>query len=160
MARMDKQPEIVSVRDFFAANGTAYIVMEYVDGTTFKELVKQRGGRIPAGELLYTMEPVFSALAAMHAVGLIHRDISPDNLMLERGAVRLLDFGCARESTQGDETMTITLKHGYAPIEQYQHRGQGPWTDVYGLAATIYYCLTGKTPPQALDRLMEYTDEL
>lgn len=155
MAKMDKQPEIVSVRDFFELNNTAYIVMEYVDGTTFKELVAQRGGRIPAGELLHLIEPLFSALSAVHAAGLIHRDISPDNLMLERGSVRLLDFGCARESTQGDETMTITLKHGYAPIEQYQHRGQGPWTDVYGLSATIYYCLTGKTPPQALDRLMD-----
>lgn len=155
MAKMDKQPEIVSVRDFFEANGTVYIVMEYVDGTTFKELVAQRGGRIPAGELLPMIEPLFSALSAVHAAGLIHRDISPDNLMLEHGSVRLLDFGCARESTEGNETMTITLKHGYAPIEQYQHKGQGAWTDVYGLSATIYYCLTGKTPPQALDRLMD-----
>ena len=157
MARMEKQPEIVGVRDFFEANGTAYIVMEYLDGTTFKELVRRRG-RIPARELLDMTEPVFSALSAMHAAGLIHRDISPDNLMLERDSVRLLDFGCARESALGEETVTITLKHGYAPIEQYQHKGQGPWTDVYALAATIYYCLTGRTPPQALDRLMD--DEL
>lgn len=158
MARMDKQPQIVSVRDFFEANNTAYIVMEYVDGTTFKELVSQRGGRIPPAELLPMMEPLFTALSAVHERGLIHRDISPDNLMLENGALRLLDFGCARESSRGTETMTIALKHGYAPIEQYQHKGQGPWTDVYGLAATLYYCLTGKTPPQALDRLCE--DEL
>ena len=157
MARMEKQPEIVGVRDFFEANGTAYIVMEYLDGTTFKELVRRRG-RIPARELLDMIEPVFSALSAMHAAGLIHRDISPDNLMLERDSVRLLDFGCARESALGEETVTITLKHGYAPIEQYQHKGQGPWTDVYALTATIYYCLTGRTPPQALDRLMD--DEL
>ncbi|MBR2483899.1 MAG: protein kinase [Oscillospiraceae bacterium] len=158
MARMDKQPEIVGVRDFFECNNTAYIVMEFVNGTTFKELVAQKGGRIPAKELLPVMEPLFSALSAMHQQGLIHRDISPDNLMLERGALRLLDFGCARESSRGTETMTITLKHGFAPLEQYQHKGQGPWTDVYALAATIYYCLTGKVPPQALDRL--YEDEL
>ncbi|MBR2927580.1 MAG: protein kinase [Oscillospiraceae bacterium] len=158
MARMDKQPEIVGVRDFFECNNTAYIVMEFVNGTTFKELVAQKGGRIPAKELLPVMEPLFSALSAMHQQGLIHRDISPDNLMLERGALRLLDFGCARESSRGTETMTITLKHGFAPLEQYQHKGQGPWTDVYALAATIYYCLTGKIPPQALDRLCE--DEL
>ena len=157
MARMEKQPEIVGVRDFFEANGTAYIVMEHLDGTTFKELVRSRG-RIPARELLDMIEPVFSALSAMHAAGLIHRDISPDNLMLERDSVRLLDFGCARESALGEETVTITLKHGYAPIEQYQHKAQGPWTDVYALAVTIYYCLTGRTPPQALDRLMD--DEL
>lgn len=158
MARMNKQAEIVSVRDFFEANNTAYIVMEYVEGTTFKELVAQKGGRIPAGEFFHMIEPLFSALSVMHETGLIHRDISPDNLMLENGCVRLLDFGCARESTHGTETMTIALKHGYAPIEQYQHKGQGPWTDVYGLCATMYYCLTGKVPQQSLDRLCE--DEL
>ena len=158
MAKMDKTPQIVAVRDFFQENNTAYIVMEYVDGTTFKELVSQRGGRLSAGELLPMLRPLFGALSAMHSQGLIHRDISPDNLMLENGMVRLLDFGCARESEKGSETMTIMLKRGYSPVEQYQHGGQGPWTDVYSLAATMYYCLTGKTPPQALDRICE--DEL
>lgn len=155
IARMDKQPVIVNVRDFFEANCTAYIVMEYVEGTTFKDLVEQRGGRIPAGELLYLIEPLFYALKEMHGNGLIHRDISPENLMLEKGTVRLLDFGCARESADGGNTLTIALKHGYAPVEQYQSKGQGPWTDVYALSATMYYCLTGKRPPQAMDRLVE-----
>lgn len=158
MARMEKQPQIVMVRDYFEANHTAYIVMEYVEGTNFMQLTAQRGGRIAASELFPLIEPLFSALSAVHAAGLIHRDISPDNLMLERGAVRLLDFGCARESARGTETMTIALKQGYAPIEQYQRKGQGPWTDVYALSATIYYCLTGKVPPQSLDRILE--DEL
>lgn len=158
IARMDKQPVIVNVRDFFEINHTAYIVMEYVEGTTFKELVEQRGGRIPAGELLYLMEPLFYALKEMHGNGLIHRDISPENLMIEKGEIRLLDFGCARESADGGNTLTIALKHGYAPVEQYQSKGQGPWTDVYALSATIYYCLTGRKPPQAMDRLVE--DEL
>ncbi len=159
MARMDKTPQIVAVRDYFQENNTAYIVMEYVDGTTFKELVAQKGGKIPASELLPMVEPLFRALESMHALGLIHRDISPDNLMLENGMVRLLDFGCARESAaRGSETMTIVLKQGYSPVEQYQHKGQGPWTDVYSLAATMYYCLTGVTPPQALDRICD--DEL
>lgn len=159
MARMDKTPQIVAVRDYFQENNTAYIVMEYVDGTTFKELVAQKGGKIPAAELLSMVEPLFGALESMHALGLIHRDISPDNLMLENGMVRLLDFGCARESAaKGSETMTIVLKQGYSPVEQYQHKGQGPWTDVYSLAATMYYCLTGVTPPQALDRICD--DEL
>ena len=95
----------------------------------------------------------------MHKAGLIHRDISPDNLMLEQGSVRLLDFGCARESSQGtDSTMTVALKQGYAPIEQYQCMGQGPWTDVYALSSTIYFCLTGRVPPKSLDRLL--SDEL
>ncbi len=158
IARMDKQPVIVNVRDFFEVNHTAYIVMEYVEGTTFKDLVEQRGGRIPAGELLYLIEPLFFALKEMHGNGLIHRDISPENLMLEKGEVRLLDFGCAREAADGGNTLTIALKHGYAPVEQYQSKGQGPWTDVYALSATIYYCLTGRKPPQAMDRLVE--DEL
>lgn len=158
MARMDKTPQIVAVRDFFQENDTAYIVMEYVDGTTFKELVSQRGGGLSAKELLPMLQPLFGALSSMHNQGLIHRDISPDNLMLENGMVRLLDFGCARESEKGNETMTIVLKQGYSPVEQYQHKGQGPWTDVYSLAATMYYCLTGKTPPQALDRICD--DEL
>ena len=157
MARLAKDPAIVTVHDFFEANGTAYIVMEYIDGTTFKELVAQRGGRIPAGELLHIIEPIFFALQSMHEVGLIHRDVSPENIMLEAGRARLLDFGCARDAT-GGETLTISLKHGYAPIEQYQSRGQGPWTDVYALAATIYFCLTGTKPPQAMDRLID--DEL
>lgn len=155
MARMDKTPQIVAVRDFFEENNTAYIVMEYVDGTTFKELVAQKGGRIASKELLSLVEPLFGALGAMHKLGLIHRDISPDNLMLENGCVRLLDFGCAREADKGNATMTIVLKRGYSPIEQYQHKGQGPWTDVYSLAATLYFCLTGTSPPQVLDRICD-----
>lgn len=153
MARMDKQQTIVGVRDYFEANNTAYIVMEYIEGTNFSDLVKQRGGRIAPDELFPLLEPLFGALGVMHENGLIHRDISPDNLMLEHGAVRLLDFGCARETTRGTETLTIALKQGYAPVEQYQSKGQGPWTDIYALCATIYFCLTGKAPPQALDRI-------
>lgn len=158
MARLDKQQVIVSVRDFFEINNTAYIVMEYIEGITFRELVEKKGGKIPAEELFPMVEPLFHALSIIHENGLIHRDISPDNLMLENGRIRLLDFGCAREASRGTETMTIALKHGYAPIEQYQQKGQGPWTDIYALSATIYYCLTGKVPPQALDRITE--DEL
>ncbi len=159
MALMDKTPEIVSVRDFFEENNTAYIVMEYVEGTTLKELVKQRGGKIPPKELFDMIEPLFSALTSLHSKGLIHRDISPDNLMLENGKIRLIDFGCARIAITGDErTLTVAVKHGYAPIEQYNSHGQGPWTDVYALSATIYYCLTGMAPPRSPDRALE--DEL
>lgn len=154
MAKMEKQPEVVGVRDFFETNNTAYIVMEFVDGTTFRDLVKQEGGKIPAQKLLTIIEPLFDALNAVHTSGLVHRDISPDNLMLERGKVRLLDFGCARESTHGTNTLTIALKHGYAPIEQYTNHGQGPWTDIYALAATIYFCITGKAPVRSTDRML------
>ncbi len=159
LALMFKQPQIVTVHDFFEANGTAYIVMEYVDGTTFAELVKQYGGRIAPEELFPMIEPLFGALANVHKQGILHRDISPDNLMLENGNVRLLDFGSAREvQPTGQQTMTIALKKGYGPIEQYQGKGQGPWTDVYALSATIYYCLTGVKPPDAVERILD--DEL
>lgn len=154
MARMEKLPEIVGVKDFFEENGTTYIVMEYIAGVTLKQLVAEQG---PLGvdRALKLFHPLFPALSALHESGLLHRDISPDNLILENGVLRLLDFGCAREVIPGDYTMTISLKHGFAPIEQYQSRsgGQGPWTDVYGLAATLYYCICGKAPDHALDRL-------
>ncbi len=158
LARMEKQTAVVAAKDFFEANNTAYIVMEYIQGVDLKTLVAQRGGRLSAQELFPMIEPLFAALDAVHQTGLIHRDISPDNIMLEKGNVRLLDFGCARESIKGTETMTVALKQGYAPVEQYQRKGQGPWTDVYALAAVVYFCLTGKVPPAALDRILE--DEL
>ena len=151
LALLEKQPAIVRVRDFFEDNNTAYIVMEFVEGITLKDLVAQRGGRLPPGELLELVEPLFNALTVVHDAGLIHRDISPDNIMLEGSQVRLLDFGCARD-TNGDGTQAIFRKEGYTPPEQYQSKGQGPWTDVYAFCATLYYCLTGKTPPSAYDR--------
>lgn len=157
MARLDREPCIVGVRDYLEANNTAYIVMDYVDGISLRHLMEQRGGRIPASELLPLTEPLFGALEEMHQKGLIHRDINPDNLMLERGELRLLDFGCARESVESALTVTVTVHHGFAPMEQYQPdlEGQGPWTDVYALSATLYQCLTGLRPPPALDRLMK-----
>lgn len=158
MARLEKLRAVVGIRDFFEEHNTAYIIMEYIEGTTLRELTAQKGGRIPVGELLPMLEPLFEELAEMHSQSLIHRDISPENLMLERGRVRLLDFGCAREAGSITETMTIALKSGFAPIEQYQHKGQGPWTDVYALSATIYYCLTGKVPEHSIDRICK--DEL
>ena len=116
-------------------------------------MVAQRGGRIPPEELFTLIEPLFNALANLHRLGLIHRDISPDNLMLEDGEVRLIDFGCARDIERGNETLTITLKHGYAPIEQYQTSGgQGPWTDVYAISAVIYRGITGQRPMRSVRR--------
>lgn len=153
MARMDKQHAIVSVRDFFQENNTAYIVMEYVEGITLKELAESRGGKVSSKELLPMLEPLFEALEALHDAGLVHRDISPDNIMLENGRARLIDFGCARQGSSGSETMTVILKYDYAPIEQYNNRGQGPWTDVYALCATLYRCLCGKNAPRAVDRI-------
>lgn len=155
MARLTKQNEVVSVIDYFEENNTAYIVMEYIEGTTLKKYAADKGGRIPSRELFAMLEPMFAALGTVHDAGLIHRDISPDNLMIENGKLRLIDFGCARNISENSETQTITLKHGYAPLEQYQRKGQGPWTDVYAFAASIYYCLTGQLPERAVDRISE-----
>lgn len=159
MAKLDSIPEIVQVLDHFPEHNTAYIVMEFLEGRTLKEVVAQTGP-IPAAAMLKLLEPVLRAMEAMHRSGVIHRDISPDNLMeLKDGTVKLMDFGCARDFQSG-LTETITLKHGFAPREQYAGRDQGPWTDVYALCATVYYCLTGKVPPRATLRGEEDQDPL
>lgn len=148
---------VVSVRDFFESNGTAYIVMEYVDGNALNDVVAARG-RMRREELFPILKPLLRDLAILHRAGVIHRDISPDNLILTReGKLKLLDFGAAR-STSGGKAMTVMLKTGFSPLEQYQSKGQGAYTDVYAMAGTIYYCLTGRVPPASVDRIQE--DEL
>lgn len=159
MAKLEDIPEIVRVLDFFPANNTAYIVMEFLEGSTLKELVQEQG-RIPAKSMLEMLDPVLRAMESMHRAGIIHRDISPDNLMvLKSGKIKLMDFGCARD-IEGGRTMTVTLKHGFAPMEQYTGHGQGPWSDVYALCATVYYCLTGKVPPRSVERSDSEQDSL
>ena len=159
MAKLDSIPEIVQVLDHFPEHNTAYIVMEFLEGRTLKEVVAQTGP-IPTQAMLALLEPVLRAMEAMHHAGVIHRDISPDNLMeLKDGTVKLMDFGCARDFQSG-LTETITLKHGFAPREQYSGRDQGPWTDVYAMCATVYYCLTGQVPARATLRGEEEQDPL
>lgn len=153
LAKFYEEPGIVGVRDFFEQNGTAYIVMDYLDGITLKDYLRQQGP-IPADVLFPMMFPVMEALEKIHAQDMIHRDISPDNLMLLRnGSLKLLDFGAARE-VGGEKSLSVVLKPGFAPEEQYRSKGkQGPWTDVYALSATMYYCLTGKAPDESIQRL-------
>ena len=161
IAKFRGLPEIVGIIEFFRENQTAYIVMEYLDGQTLKQYLKTNGGKIPADELLCMMKSLISSLGKLHAQGLTHRDISPDNIMLMKdGSIKILDFGGARDFiSQNGKSMSVLVKHGYAPEEQYRSRGnQGPWTDVYALCATMYRCITGEIPPNALDRL--YEDEL
>jgi len=151
-------PGIVAVDTIFRDNGTAYLVMEFLDGWTLDEFLKRRGGKITFETALRIMLPVIDALSAIHADGVLHRDISPDNIYLTRdGKVKLIDFGAARNALgQKSRNLSIILKEGYAPEEQYRASGvQGPWTDVYATAATMYHCVTGKAPQPSLDRLAD-----
>ncbi len=156
LARFQNFPSITSVLNFFRANGTAYLVMEYLDGVTLEGLLARQGGSIPYAEARRIIMPIMEALREVHASGILHRDISPDNIVITRtGQVKLLDFGAARYAlSQQSRNLSIILKEGYAPEEQYRTKGrQGPWTDVYAVGATLYRAVTGRVPPPALDRL-------
>lgn len=149
-------PGIVSVRDFFYGHRTAYIIMEYIDGINLKQFAKMCGGTIAAGYLFQILRDVIKALHAVHKEGMVHRDISPDNIMInQQYQAKVIDFGAAKDY-QINEEKSVLLKHGYAPIEQYDRNGnQGPWTDVYSLCATIYYLLSGKRLQKAFERVTE-----
>ena len=157
MARFSKDEGIVKAQDFFEINNTAYIVMEYLEGITLKQYLRENE-RIEPEELLELFVPLIESLDEIHSQGLIHRDISPDNIMvLLGGEIKLMDFGAARDYTDfGEKSLSLILKPGYAPPEQYQTHGvQGPWTDIYALCATMYKCLTGENPPDAIERVMD-----
>lgn len=147
---------IVQVWDYFQENDTAYSVMEYLDGVNLKRLARSMGGRLPlehANEMLYS---VGRALEGVHAHGMLHRDVSPENIMVTRdGCFKLIDFGATRYFV-GDKSksLSIVLKPGFAPPEQYSSKGnQGPWTDIYALAATYYLVVGAVQVPEATDRL-------
>ena len=155
MAEFIGNPNIVRVYSYFEENGTAYFVMEYVDGMNLYEYLRTRGGRISFEEALELLIPVMDALSAVHEKGIIHRDVSPDNIYISgSGTVKLLDFGAARYSLGNvSRSLDVILKHGFAPKEQYKRRGhQGPYTDVYSLGSTFYYAITGVKPDDAIER--------
>lgn len=154
LAKFQSEPGIVHIFDCFEANNTAYIIMEYLDGESLKEKL-DRDGKMTVDEAMPVILSVLSALKKVHAVGIIHRDIAPDNIyLLKNGEVKLLDFGAARyATTKHSKSLSVIIKPGYAPEEQYRSRGdQGPWTDVYALSATLYKMITGIRPEDAMER--------
>jgi formylglycine-generating enzyme required for sulfatase activity/predicted Ser/Thr protein kinase len=148
---------IVRVIDIFEENHTAYTVMEFIAGETLKEKIQREGAMNPQVALKLIAQ-LLDAVEEVHAKGMLHRDIKPDNILLSpEGRVVLIDFGSARDFTEGKTTtQTAMLTPGYSPIEQYSNRAQrGPYTDIYALGATIYYLITGEKPLAATDRNLE-----
>jgi serine/threonine protein kinase len=155
LAKFSDKPGIVKIRETLEANNTVYIIMEFVEGKTLEERL-QLDNTLSEKYLLDVLRPLIASLAIMHEQGIIHRDIAPDNIIIEPSeTAKLIDFGSAAVADgSGNSTMSI-VKHGFAPEEQYDmnRERQGPWTDVYSLCAVMYRVLSGKLPPDALDRL-------
>ena len=159
-------PEVVDILDFVKENNTAYIIMEFVRGVDMAKYIQMKGGRLSVEETFRILKPVMEALAKVHKGGIVHRDISPDNIILDpMGGAKLLDFGAVRSVENPDvdkelnKSTEAILKQGFAPLEQYNTRGSlGPWTDEYAMCATVWYCLTGRVPEEASIRVSEGID--
>lgn len=156
LARFDGNPGIIHVKNYFRENGTAYIVMEHVPGVSLAALLEQNGDRLPLDRVLRLLEQPARALAQLHRQNTYHRDISPDNLIVTDGdAVRLIDFGSVRRDGQA-KSQFLKVRPGFSPLELYAAgAGEGPYTDIYALSATLYRAVTGITPPPATDRVQE-----
>lgn len=155
LSNFQNEAGVVHVFDCFEENGTAYLVMEYLEGETLSAYLKREGGRLEPEQAISLLKPVMVSLQRIHDSGMIHRDIAPDNIMLLKdGGVRLIDFGAARHAVQDcEKSMTVIIKDGYSPEEQYSsHSVQGPAADVYALSATLYQMVTGVVPPNAMER--------
>jgi serine/threonine protein kinase len=148
------ESRIVQTSDAFDANGTTYLVMEYLDGVNLKALLRGLGGKIPLPYALEIMVSTAKALEKVHAKNLIHRDISPENIFITKvGDKKIIDFGAVKDANDTASDGAILLKPGFAPPEQYsRHGNQGPWTDVYALAATFYFVASGVKIPDAKER--------
>lgn len=159
LAQFD-HPSLVKVYRFWEANGTAYMVMPFYQGSTVRDTVRQMSGAPDEAWIGGLLRPLAEALKVIHLAQCYHRDIAPDNVILlaDSGQPLLLDFGAARRVVTGmTQALTVILKPGYAPIEQYDEvpgMKQGPWTDVYALAAVVHWLVTGKTPPASVGRLL------
>ncbi|WP_231879099.1 serine/threonine protein kinase [Collimonas arenae] len=164
LAQFD-HPALIKVYRFWEQNNTAYMAMRYYEGRTLKSVVQNSPAQITEAWLKSMLKPMLEALAAMYRVQILHRDISPDNIMIQKsGEAVLLDFGAARQII-GDMThsLTVILKPGYAPIEQYADDAmmkQGPWTDIYSLSAVIYFAIVKSAPPTSVARMIKDPIEL
>ncbi len=159
LAQFD-HPNVVRVRTFFQENGTAYLVMDYLQGNSLHDHLTTVGGRMSEKTALDIMLPILEGLREVHAKGFLHRDIKPQNIYITtNGRPILLDFGTARQAMSGlNRGMTTILTPGYAPWEQYHRHGkQGAWTDIYACAATLYHLVTGTAPPEAAERVAQDT---
>lgn len=155
VARFDNNVGVVSVKNCFLENGTAYIIMEYISGINLGAYAEVHGGKLTFTETLKLLRTPILTLEELHRASTWHRDISPENLMLAKdGKVKLIDFGSAMESDREKKTRVLMIRAGYSPVEMYSSTGEdGPYSDVYSMAATIYKLITGVTPPPATDRL-------
>lgn len=158
LAAFTNNPNIVRIHGYFEENGTAYFVMDYIEGISLQKYIANQGGHIHWRDAYEKLLPIIKALEEVHQKDIIHRDISPDNIYITSdGTMKLLDFGAARfQSLNQSHSLDVVLKHGYAPFEQYNRRGkQGPFTDVYALCACFYAAVTGVLPPDAPERMEE-----
>lgn len=155
LAKFD-HPNIVRVRNVFENNGTAYLVMDYLEGESLHEYLQRKAERMDEARALEILLPVLDGLEEVHKAGFLHRDIKPHNLYLTvSGRTILLDFGAARQAIgESGRSQSVMLTPGYAPFEQYHRRGnQGPWTDIYACAAVFYHMVTGTAPPESTERI-------
>lgn len=152
-------PNIVGVNRLFHGNGTAYMALDFIEGPNLKAWLKSLRQAPTQQQLDALLLPLLLALEAVHNKGLLHRDIAPKNVMISRNSTPILiDFGAARQLVaQRSQTFAALLTPGYAPFEQYvaAGSGQGPWTDIYALAATFYEAILGRPPPEAPERALE-----
>jgi serine/threonine protein kinase/peptidoglycan hydrolase-like protein with peptidoglycan-binding domain len=158
LASFHRVPGVVQVHDFLEANGTAYLVMELVRGRTLHEQIEQ-DGPVDAAGLDRILWMLLDGLERVHNAGFLHRDIKPGNILIDgEGHPVLIDFGAARAAVVGrSQAMTAIFTPGYAAVEQFTAANQGPWTDIYGLAATVHHAITGRAPPNSIDRVIDDT---
>ena len=157
MALFEKEQDVVNVFSHFEANGTAYIIMEYVEGTLLKKYIKENG-KMPEKQACTCICAILTALQKIHDKGIIHKDVSPDNIfLLPSDQIKIFDFGAAKlQEDDGEKNLSVVVKAGYAPPEQYRSKGkQDHRVDIYAAGAVFYQLLTGERPMESLDRSMK-----